>query len=296
MALLPATIDTSELATRAHRYADLFTLPLRERNWRGNPGDFAGLGVGSSLDFQDHRNYLPGDDPRHINWQAFARTGDYTLKLYREEVRPVVEILFDCSGSMLTVPEKALRALELLHFAFFSAERCGAAAHLTLVKGAHWKPLDSHALLSGHWKEIAEELPSTDSAEAPQLAPIPFRPRSMRVFISDLLFASGPEITIQALQHNHGRAVILCPFSLSESRPAWDGNYEFVDTETSAHHDRRIDASLLRRYEETYRMHFERWKADAIRAQAPLARILAEAPFDEAVKREAIPSGAIQLA
>ncbi|MFN9663179.1 MAG: DUF58 domain-containing protein, partial [Akkermansiaceae bacterium] len=26
------------------------------------------------MDFQDHRSYSPGDDPRHINWQAYART------------------------------------------------------------------------------------------------------------------------------------------------------------------------------------------------------------------------------
>lgn len=81
-------IDAEPAATRARALADRFSLPLNDRNWRGNPGDYAGIGVGSSLDFQDHRNYLPGDDPRHINWQAFARTGDYTLKLYREEVRP----------------------------------------------------------------------------------------------------------------------------------------------------------------------------------------------------------------
>ncbi|MEJ6642028.1 MAG: DUF58 domain-containing protein [Akkermansiaceae bacterium] len=40
--------------------------------------------MGSALYFQDHRAYSPGDDPRHINWQAYARTGQYTMKLYRE--------------------------------------------------------------------------------------------------------------------------------------------------------------------------------------------------------------------
>ena len=48
--------------------------------------------MGSALYFQDHRAYSPGDDPRHINWQAYARTGQYTMKLYREEFRPVVHL------------------------------------------------------------------------------------------------------------------------------------------------------------------------------------------------------------
>ncbi|MEM7699241.1 MAG: DUF58 domain-containing protein, partial [Verrucomicrobiota bacterium] len=101
----------------------------------GSSGEFAGTGVGSSLDFQDHRHYLPGDDPRHINWQAYARTGNYTLKLYREEVRPIVEIIFDVSASMFADEEKATRALDLFYFAVAASERAGSAPGVHLVKG-----------------------------------------------------------------------------------------------------------------------------------------------------------------
>ena len=84
---MPLPLDSADLnalAARARAYAERFSLPLKDRNWRGSSGDYAGTGVGSSLDFQDHRSYMPGDDPRHINWQAYARTGNYSLKLYRE--------------------------------------------------------------------------------------------------------------------------------------------------------------------------------------------------------------------
>ncbi|MEO0417124.1 MAG: DUF58 domain-containing protein, partial [Verrucomicrobiota bacterium] len=91
--------DLAKISARAQSFADWFQLPLKDRTWQGNSGDFKGRGTGSSLDFQDHRNYIPGDDPRHINWQAYARTGSYTMKLYREEVRPVVDIIFDVSES-----------------------------------------------------------------------------------------------------------------------------------------------------------------------------------------------------
>lgn len=296
MAILPPTLDSESIAAQARGYADLFTLPLKDRNWRGNPGDYAGLGVGSSLDFQDHRNYLPGDDPRHINWQAFARTGDYSLKLYREEVRPVVEIIFDVSGSMFALPDKATRAIELLYFAFASAAKAGASAHVFLVKGNHGKPVEAHSLLTHHWQEIAESMSETSAAEPPNLTALPFRARSMRLLISDLLFTSPPEATVRALQRNNGRALILCPYAKAESDPGWEGNYEFVDSETATRHDRRVDTSLLRKYLETYRRHFDRWKAATIRARAPLARINAAGSFEDAMKREAIPTGAIQLA
>ena len=68
------------------------------------------------MDFQDHRSYSPGDDPRHINWQAYARTGSYTLKLFREEIRPIVDLVLDVSPSMFFTPEKDKRSTELSRF------------------------------------------------------------------------------------------------------------------------------------------------------------------------------------
>jgi uncharacterized protein (DUF58 family) len=72
-------------------------------------GEFTGSGSGASMDLQDHRAYSPGDDPRHINWQAYARTGQYSMKLFREEIRPVVDLILDASSSMFFSPEKASR-------------------------------------------------------------------------------------------------------------------------------------------------------------------------------------------
>src|SRR5690606_38681434 len=106
--------------TRCHSHAlaaaARHRLPLRSRVWKGHAGEFQGAGVGSSLDFQDHRSYVPGDDPRHINWQAYARTGQYTMKLYREEVRPLVDVVLDASDSMFFEPAKAARTAELFYF------------------------------------------------------------------------------------------------------------------------------------------------------------------------------------
>lgn len=294
---LPLEIDAlNALAARARAYAELFTLPLKDRNWRGSSGDYAGAGVGSSLDFQDHRSYVPGDDPRHINWQAYARTGHYSLKLYREEVRPLVEIILDVSGSMFATPDKASRAIELFYFAFASSERSGASTSLFLIKGDHWQVIEGQAVFSHRWQETALRLPSTTASAEPNLSALPFRTRSLRVFISDLLFPVSPENTIRGLTRNFGKTVTLCPYSKSEDDPGWMGNYEFIDTENDGKHQRRIDPAILRRYNAAYKDHFARWKASSIRAQSPLARIPSEPGFEAALKLEAIPSGAINLA
>src|ERR1700733_11860114 len=91
--------------------AQRLRLPFRSRTWRGHSGNWLGAGIGSSIDFQDHRPYLPGDDPRYIDWQAYARTGNYTMKLYREEVSPLVDLVLDVTPSMFFEERKGLRAL-----------------------------------------------------------------------------------------------------------------------------------------------------------------------------------------
>jgi len=70
---------------------------------------------GSSLEFMDHREYQPGDDLRRIDWSAFARSDRLTVKLYREEVCPHLDVLIDGSRSMLPVarPERVLCRIEL---------------------------------------------------------------------------------------------------------------------------------------------------------------------------------------
>lgn len=290
---LPDPAELNRIASRARAHAGIFTLPLRDRNWRGSAGDYAGSGVGSSLDFQDHRSYVPGDDPRHINWQAYARSGHYSLKLYREEVRPVVEILLDVSESMFADEEKARRVLELFYFSFVSAEQAGASTMVTLLKGPRWKTLERDSVLGHGWIAMANELPATEPSAPPNLGEVPLRARSLRVLISDLLFPASPEPLLRNLVRGFGRAIILAPYSTAEATPDWSGNCEFVDTESGTLHQRRVDSSLLRRYSDAYRGHFSRWKAASLRNQTPLAKVASAPRFEDAVKLEAIPGGVV---
>src|ERR1700677_1694867 len=75
-------------------------LPFRARSWRGASGIWQGRNQGSSIDFQDHRAYAPGGDPRHLDWAAYARTNNYAMKLFREEVSPRLDVVIDVSRSM----------------------------------------------------------------------------------------------------------------------------------------------------------------------------------------------------
>lgn len=55
---------------------------------------------GFSVEFAEHRQYLPGDDLRTVDWKVFAKTDRYYIKQYEEETNLKGYLLLDCSKSM----------------------------------------------------------------------------------------------------------------------------------------------------------------------------------------------------
>ena len=55
---------------------------------------------GFSVEFAQHREYVPGDDIKHVDWKVYGRTGRFYLKQYEEETNLVCWLLLDVSESM----------------------------------------------------------------------------------------------------------------------------------------------------------------------------------------------------
>lgn len=55
---------------------------------------------GFSVEFSQHRQYMPGDNIRDIDWKVYGRTDRYYIKQYEEETNLKANILLDISGSM----------------------------------------------------------------------------------------------------------------------------------------------------------------------------------------------------
>lgn len=73
--------------------------PLRRRTNHSRGEHHAGKG-GTSTEFADYRNYVPGDDVRYVDWNIFARTNEPFLKLFQHEEELHVVLLVDGSQSM----------------------------------------------------------------------------------------------------------------------------------------------------------------------------------------------------
>lgn len=56
--------------------------------------------LGMSVEFEQHRQYVPGDDLRHLDWKVYGRSDRLTIKQYEQETTLDVILLVDCSASM----------------------------------------------------------------------------------------------------------------------------------------------------------------------------------------------------
>ena len=55
---------------------------------------------GFSVEFTEHRQYMPGDEIKHIDWKAYAKTDRYYIKQFEEETNLKSYVLIDASASM----------------------------------------------------------------------------------------------------------------------------------------------------------------------------------------------------
>jgi uncharacterized protein (DUF58 family) len=284
-------MDLSAVHQRMKAVASVARLPLRAGLWSSVTGSVMGQGTGNSIDFQDQRPYLPGDDPRHINWQAYARTGHYTMKLYRQEVTPRVDVIFDFSGSMFLNDPKSARVWELAYFCMESSLRLGASLKVHVLRDkAREMPLEQ--ALAHDWPE-PEKNDGRDFASV--LQGVPLRGGSLRVLLSDLLFETAPESLTSLLSGGRGRAVIFAPFCRDEAQPDWAGNVEFEDVESATRDKRRVEPDVLARYLQSYATHFSLWREQCARRGLFFSRVASEPEFLQSLRGEAVSTGAVEL-
>ena len=75
-------------------------LAMGHRTSMNLTGNRKSIQKGSSMEFSDFREYMPGDDLRRIDWNAYGRLDRLYVKEYMEEKEAVVSILIDTSASM----------------------------------------------------------------------------------------------------------------------------------------------------------------------------------------------------
>ncbi len=212
-----------------------FRLVMPTISATGRTGDLMGLGAGNSLEFQEYREYSPGDDVRHLDWAAYARSDALMVRLYREEISPRTDILLDASCSMATSTVKQTVARQLSAALLLWTTGVGGSAAMTLLDDA--KPAMKFGLpeldrLSTTPFVGCMALPDVLAREAAG-----FRAQAVRILISDFLFEGDPEPVIRTAANGAGALWVVQLLSRWESDPVPFGGRRLVDVESGAEAD-----------------------------------------------------------
>ena len=254
----------------------------------GRIGERLGAETGSSLEFQDYRPYAPGDDLRHVDWAAYARSELLAVRLYREEVAPRIDLVLDISRSM-AVTEQKLRAYgELAGVLACACASTVADSRIITTSAVPPQPL--------HVPEDIERFLACDARlSALEEAHLPFRRRSLRVVVSDFLFPHDADVLVSRLARDSALLALVQLTLREEAEPVAEGGCRLVDVEGRGELDLVIDEAAVR----DYRARFNRLRLGlsgaARRVGARFAHVVAGTPVRD-VARGLAAAGVLEAA
>ncbi|MEC8023595.1 MAG: DUF58 domain-containing protein [Myxococcota bacterium] len=190
---------------------------------------------GSSVEFAEHKEYVPGDEVRHIDWRIYAKSDKYYVKRFEQETNARAMLLCDASASMLYSSEERRSKYE------YAAALAGSLAYILLrqqdavglmvadTKTKAWVPPRSR---SSHLTHLCEVLvaqspgsqTSTDiSSAVSQLSEV-FDRRGLVFVFSDFLDTSRE--WIQTLRNMQARKQHITLFHVLDP---WELTFPFKD-------------------------------------------------------------------
>lgn len=231
--------------------------------------------AGCSLEFREHREYRPGDDLRHLDWNASARSDRLLVKVFEQELHPHLEVILDGSRSMdLLDSEKGRAALGLAAMLASSAEASGFSCRALLLR----ETCEIMGGISASPKEWTfNGFTSCVSGGQVLLREMPrWRPRSVRVLISDLFWPEDPVPIMAQLSYQAALVVVVQVLARADLAPPMRGQVRLVDVETGRQRDILANETVLRRYQEAFGQHQEQWQRACRQVAATLVQVVAE--------------------
>ena len=274
-------MPTSFIDWPAVRAAAAFRLALPRTPVGGRLGERLGTGTGSSLEFQDYRGYAPGDDLRHVDWAAYARSELLAVRLYREEVAPRIDVILDVSRSMALTDRKHRAFGELAGLISCACTNTVADARIITAPAADPRRLQRP-------EDIEAVLQCDATLSALEGGHLPLRRRSLRVVISDFLFPHDADALVSRLARD-GASLSIVQLTLhEEAEPELDMGRRLIDVEGHGEIDMVIDEPAIR----DYRARFSRLRLSlasaARRTGARFAHVLAETPIRQTARQLAV--------
>lgn len=261
----------------------------------GGTGEHVARRRGGSAEFQEHRPYTFGDDPRRIDWSAFARSGAPVVKTFRAEEDVVVRLLVDASASLDYGNPKKIEvsrriAAAIAYLALEDSER----VQLLVTGGTDTRGLAVVGEPRRGRGALHRVLRELSHIEASGLASLPAALRAVSeralrpgllVVLSDFLDPGPVAEELSRLRAlGHGIALIQV-LSRMELEPDFEGDLGLLDAETQAELEVTMDAAAIEAYLARLSGLIEELRAVARRLAGRYVRIITDEPLEAPLRR-----------
>jgi len=241
----------------------------------GQTGSRTGRRAGSSIDFQDYREYQPGDDLRFIDWGIYSRSDRLVVKLFREEVTPHLDLILDGSASMNLVDTPKAAAAAKLAGLLATAAVNAQCTQAVWLSGEGFQRLPNDKLPPSAWDKLTFDSRRTPE-QAWEILPPKLRRLGVRVLVSDLLWPGNPAATLRRLRDGAAALFVIQLLAREDQTPPEHGNLRVVDSETGVESEIYVDSAVAKQYSDNLAQLQQSWDDACRQCGAQMTTLVAE--------------------
>lgn len=199
-------------------------------------GERSAREAGHSVEFLDYRAYQPGDEPRAVDWRAYARSGRLYTRLYHAERAAELHVLLDTSPSMRLHGKRAYAAAAARVVAGLSRHEASAKVHL--LDGRSSPTAHGRGEVGALWRFVDEAPETPVDPDVPLVRQLTARVLSLPthrgaaalVVLSDLLDPAPLQPLLAAARARRIELLFVQTLARAERQPV-PGRLELVDVE-----------------------------------------------------------------
>ncbi len=245
---------------------------------------------GFSQEFADYRQYMPGDEPKRIDWKVYGRNDRFYIKEYQEETNLRCYILLDKSGSM-GFGEKISKleyakylSASLAYMLLKQKDSVGIATFDKRIEEII-PPSVKKSNFIEILKIINKAIPSGETSLSSMLYQLAqkTRKRGLIILISDLL--DDPSVVIKALRSFRYRKHEILVFHIVDIK-----EYEFSFDKAALFHDLEddsemiIEPSMIRAsYQKKFKGLLQFYRQQLLESHIDYETIFTTTPYDRAL-------------
>ena len=250
---------------------------------------------GFSVEFKQHRPYVPGDEIRRLDWKAFARSDRFYIREFEDETSLITTVLLDQSGSMGYTGTGGIEKID------YARRLAACLSHLMMMQGdavglvtfdTKVRELMPPRSRTNHLDAICQRLEAVETGEETEPAEVlrslapRLRQRGLLVLISDCFGdVNALSKALGLFRHRGHDILVLQLWDRDEIEFPFKSWTKFIDLEDEEN-EQLVDPSTLRKAYLKRVGEFRSGLAKSLsKTRVELAPIITDEPYATALSR-----------